>query len=323
MLVSMTDAQALWLHDRVYLGGGNTVGGNRLDDAQIFIYTPSTDVWEHMDTPVFWYTPCSYHSALVLIGGVEVSNEMTTNKLYVWSGQGWEVPQRVLPSMPTPRSCTSALNFNENLLVAGGLDSEEIECAAVEIFNGNLWNTVQSLPRPSYWMRSTVYNGKWCLMGGLEQDKEVFSAPILLLFGSTVQSEASVWTKLTEAPFFDSCSASFGNQLISAGGAIEGDSGIPSSAIHAYSSQNKTWIYAGDMKIAVKSMCAVTLPTGELILFGGIANHLEVSTHVYIGELQGSAVTCSFNCCNYVHKLMTSVLLFLFLISLNSPAIQT
>ena len=275
--------------ESIYVGGGNTVGGNRMDDAQVYIYTPKTDIWENMGTPVFWYTPCSYHSRLVLVGGVEISTEMTTNSLYLWNGQRWELSLDELPSMPTYRSCASALNFDEHLLVAGGLDEQEIECNTVEVFSNHCWKTVQGLPRPSYWMRSTVCNERWYLMGGLEQDKEVFHASITQLLSSSLENKLPVWSKTVDTPLCDSSPAFFGNHLVAVGGAVDNEVGnaMPTSAIHAYSSHSQTWVYAGDMKIALKGSCTVTLPSGELIFFGGIGNQLNVSSHVHIGELKG------------------------------------
>ena len=38
-------AQAVWLKDKVYLGGG-TVSGSKRDEARLYIYSPATDTWD-------------------------------------------------------------------------------------------------------------------------------------------------------------------------------------------------------------------------------------------------------------------------------------
>ena len=47
----MHDAQAVWLGDKLYVGGGQT-SGSRRDAARLYIHTPTTDTWSHIDTPV-------------------------------------------------------------------------------------------------------------------------------------------------------------------------------------------------------------------------------------------------------------------------------
>ena len=54
-------AQAVW---QVYLGGG-TVSGNKRDEARLYIYTPATDTWDVLDTPVYHFALTTYHSQLV------------------------------------------------------------------------------------------------------------------------------------------------------------------------------------------------------------------------------------------------------------------
>ena len=42
--VGMHNAQAVWLGDKLYVGGGDT-SGSRRDAARLYIYTPTTDTW--------------------------------------------------------------------------------------------------------------------------------------------------------------------------------------------------------------------------------------------------------------------------------------
>ena len=103
--VNVGDARAVWLKDKVYMyvGGGVTSGSLR-DRARLYIYTPATNEWTILDTPVYYFTLTTYHSQLVLVGGMEYVGEnfwgVFTNKLWTLCEDGqW---QETLPPMPTP-----------------------------------------------------------------------------------------------------------------------------------------------------------------------------------------------------------------------------
>ena len=68
--VDVGDARAVWLKDKVYVGGGATSGSLR-DHARLYVYTPATDTWSKLDTPVYFFALTTYHSQLVLVGGKE------------------------------------------------------------------------------------------------------------------------------------------------------------------------------------------------------------------------------------------------------------
>ncbi|MCG8621144.1 MAG: hypothetical protein MJE68_03945, partial [Proteobacteria bacterium] len=114
-------AQAVCLKDKVYVGGGVTTESSFRPDARLYIYTPATDEWTTLDTPVYFFALTTYHSQLVLVGGEEYVGEDVlgepTNKLWILSEDGqW---QETLPPMPTPRTDTSAVSHGDHLLVIG------------------------------------------------------------------------------------------------------------------------------------------------------------------------------------------------------------
>ena len=79
--VHMHDAQAVWLWDKLYVGGGVTSGSKRVtvgsnrDAGRLYIYTPTIDTWNRIDTPVYWFALITYHSQLELVGGREYVGE--------------------------------------------------------------------------------------------------------------------------------------------------------------------------------------------------------------------------------------------------------
>ena len=266
--VGMRDAQAVWLGDKLYVGGGWTPGSIR-DAARLYIYSPTTDTWSHINTPVYWFALITYHSQLVLVGGREYVGEETvgpvTNKLWILTEHDqW---RETLPPMTTKRQYASAVEFADNILVAGGWIDGGRYIDIVEVYNGHHWAKAQCLPKPCYWMKSTVLNGHWYLMGGGGQGKEVYYASLDSLVASCQPSEKplpSVWKRLPDVPHHCSSTAVFGNRLIAVGG------GYPlSSSIHAYSPYNQSWVHVGDMPVGIRSTCTAVLPTGELMVIGG------------------------------------------------------
>ena len=100
----MSGAQAVWLGDKLYVGGGFTSGRQR-DNASLYMYTPTTDTWSRINTPVYFYALITYRSQLVLVGGKEYAGEgidgPVTNKLWTLTEHGqW---REILPPMSKNR----------------------------------------------------------------------------------------------------------------------------------------------------------------------------------------------------------------------------
>ena len=292
----MQRAQAVWLEDKLYVGGGVTLG----TVAKLYIYTPSTDTWDEMDTPVYCFALITYHSQLILIGGNECGNRSATNKLRtLTSHDQW---REILPPMTVKRSSASAVEYANNIIVAGGgryidivevaggLDDRWRDIDIAEVYNGHHWTKAQCLPKPCHWMKSTVLSGHWYLMGGDEQGTEVYCTSLASLVASCQLSEdlsPSVWKRLTDVPHKWSSPAVFGSRLIAVGGYP------PTSSIHAYSPHTQSWIHVGDVPVELCATCTVVLPTGRLMVIGG-CSATPWGRRVYQAILNGNVCcTCS------------------------------
>ena len=310
--MGVEDAQAVWLRDKLYVGGGETSGSVR-NDARLYIYTPTTDTWNHIDTPVYWFALITYHSQLVLVGGKDyvgkvrvgpVTNELLTLTEYDRWGE-------TLPPMTTKRQWASAMEFADNILVAGGEDDKGRAIDVVEVYNGHHWAEAQCLPKLCYCMRSTVLNEHWYLMGGGGQGKEVYYASLDSLVASCQPSEKplpTVWNRLPDVPHSYSSTAVFGNRLIAIGG------GYPhSSSTHAYSTHTRSWVHVGDMPVGLTSTCTAVLPTGEMIVIGGDSDTSSFESSVHKASLNGNREWYTILCIchilftpnvsvNYVHQ---------------------
>ena len=261
----MHSAQAVWLGDKLYVGGGWTSGSERDRARLYYIHTPAADTWSRIDAPVYYFALITYHSQLVLVGGREFvgkwSDGPVTNKL--WTLTEHDQWRETLPPMTIKRYRASSVEFADIILVAGGED-DNWRNNVVEVYNGHHWAKAQCLPIPCYEMKSSVLNGHWYLMGGPEQGKEVYYISLDSLVASCRPSEKPVWKRLPDVPHSHSSTAVFGNRLIAVGG------GYPSSSsIHAYSPHTKSWVHVGDMPVRLHSTCTAVLPTGDLMVIGG------------------------------------------------------
>ena len=289
--MSMVYAQAVWLRDKLYVGGGWTKESER-GEARLYIHTLTADTsWSHIDTPVYSFALITYHSQLVLVGGRDFAGEYedgpVTNKL--WTLTEHDQWRKTLPPMTTKRYKASAVEFADNILVAGGEDNNWRNINVVEVYNGHHWAEAQCLPKLCHDMKSTVLNGHWYLMGGKGQGEEVYYASLDSLVASCRPSEKplpSVWKRLSDAPHKHSSTAVFGNRLIAVGG-------VASSSIHAYSPHTQSWVHVGDMPVGLSSTCTAVLPTGDLMVIGGWSSKLESCVHKANLKFNGIIVSCN------------------------------
>ena len=271
--VDVSDAQAVWLKDKVYVGGGMT-SGSRRDWARLYIYTPATDTWNTLATPVYYFGLTTYHSQLVLVGGREYVSENVegepTNKLWTLSENGqWQKP---LPPMPTPCINVSAVSHGDHLLVIG--DDDPTIKVYMYMYNGHHWASAQHLPQQLHSKNSTIFNGRWYLMGTVLHEPQktcVYSASLDSLLASCQTSEtsqpSSLWKRLTNIPSGWCYPAVFGSRLVAVGG---GSTDTIFTSLYAYSSLTQSWVHMADAPISSISIpCAVLLPSNELMIVSG------------------------------------------------------
>ena len=265
----MWNTQAAVIGDNLYVGGGETLDNYR-DDARLYIYSLSGNLWDYMDVPVYRFALTTYHSQLMLIGGWEYVGEMPgvlTNKLWTLSKHD-ELQETLLP-MPTERYSASALGHGDHLIVAGGGGDVPDLLSVVEIYHGKnrQWFSIEPLPAPCSGMKSTVYDEHWYLIGGCGQKQEVYYASIDSLIASCKNLlQNGAWKRLPDTPLECTSAAMFGKRLIIVGGELVS----PSSAVNAYSPSSQSWIHVGDMPAPLSDTCAVVLPSGELMVVGGL-----------------------------------------------------
>ena len=244
---SLIGTQAVCLEDKVYLGGG-----------KLFIYIPTTDTWASKDTPVRGFALVVYHSQLVLVGGLMIDRRSVTNKL--WTLDRHYQLKETLPPMTVRRRWASAVEYSNNIIVAGGRNDQDIHIDIVEVYNGHNWAKAQSLPIACSKMNSAILNGHWYLAGGEGQGEKVYYASLESLIASCQPGGRQLWHRLADAPHMLSILAVFGNRLVAIGHIT--------SSIHVYSPYSRLWVHDGDFAGGASADAAAVLPSGDLMVAG-------------------------------------------------------
>ena len=306
----MQDVQAVVLNNKVYVSPADIVDRTgrcvlKMNTGIICIYDVSGNSWKEIQCATSQHALTVYNKQLVLIGGKDPSTHACTNELRVLQDEelGWTQP---LPPMPTERCNASAAGIGSHLAVAGGhgpVRHYPIPLDTVEIFDSQEWRVAESLPKPSYRMKSVLQDNTWYLMGGRGQGRAVYCTLLNDLIATPNPGiTTSVWKKLPDVPFENSTPAVFMNELIAIGGEVVNrlSSLFPSqytSKIHAYSTSIHSWVHVGDTTLpsedtptAYCSTCATTLPSGELFMVGAVNYPHRISTaHVRCEQvLKGS-----------------------------------
>ena len=274
----MFKAQCISLHGKIYVGGGHSTS----DDLYKLFTSTDLKSWSVFKTPTKYYALTTYHSQVVLIGGVEQNHSYATNK--VWAGvEGI----KSLPPMRTSRHSSSAINTqskHECIVVAGGVEKLDIRLNTVEVFVQEEWSFVQPLPCQCCSIKCNIHDGILYLMGGYGQDNSVFYCKLDSLL-SSLQSNDALW-KTSQVPLYCSSCVTFHHNLVSVGGDSPSKM-YSSSDIHAYSPFTRSWLHVEDLPTRLDSTTSTVISTGELVVIGGRSTMLSLSCKVFKASLKG------------------------------------
>ena len=248
----------------------------------VVVYHIRSDSWNiHSWPPTHYAALTTYHSQLVLIGGVEIGTVVATNGVLVLQEGEWRPS---LPPMTVARHRASAVSSGNLIIVAGGRTSPfPSSTGVVELFNGHSWMMTQPLPVACWDMKIVLLDGELYLGGGVELDREVFRATVQSIVESTENdSQFQVWTTLP--PHLIGSIAGYNDKVLS----LE-EGGRSRAAISAYHPHTQSWVHVEDAPAPIPFLrsSALTLPTGDLMLV----------THdaAWIGQLEG--MECDYCAC--------------------------
>ena len=241
-------------------------------------------------TPTKYYALTTYHSQLVLIGGIKRNESHATNKVWATGGERnvWQIS---LPPMKVSRHSSSAINTKNQteciLIVIGGVEESEkiqatIRLNTVEVFVQEEWSIVQPLPLQCFFIKCNIHDGILYLMGGYGQDNSVFYCKLDSLL-SSLPSNDTLW-ETSQVPLYYSSCVTFHHHLVSVGGDSPSKM-YSSSDIHAYSPLTQSWLYVGDLPIELNYTTSTVISTGELVVIG--EETTSFSCKVFKASLKG------------------------------------
>ena len=273
----------------VVLSGKAYIGVGRLSTNRgcqtVIVYDPQKDSYDTLPP----YT-CKYFSIavlnnqLVVVGGEDIRTNKRTNQLGVWNEQSksWTHP---LPPMTI--ACISpsvATHNNRWLVVMGGVSGDGTYLSRVEILDttgSGQWYQAAPLPQPCYWVRTATIDNMCYVVGGFrrprDSSKKVFNVQLDELVsqavsqpaGASAQPSPSLWMTLPDTPLSYSTALAINGALLAVGG-------WGSTTIYHYQPGSRSWIEAGELPAKRSCCCCTVLPSGELLVAGGLGTDQRV-----------------------------------------------
>ena len=252
--------QSVVIGDTVYFGGDRCT-----------VMKLEQDQWTKLpEYTARFFAMTSLANRLVLVGGYDPRNKKRTNQLAAFESGEWTHPY---PPMNIARDCSTAVSFNNHIIVAGG-DDDKGRTSTVEVLDvaSRRWYIAQSLPNPLSELKSTLIGNTLYLMGGWDHTgitKTVHHVDLNELIAKALSNldTPTLWQTLQEVPLVWSAPLSIGRSLLAVGGQDDRDNS--SSSIHLYQPDTRRWVKVGDLPTARYRCTCSVLPSGEVIVAGG------------------------------------------------------
>ena len=287
----------------VLIGEKVFVAGN--DSHDVISYDTTHDSWYVLEPtcPVKNFGLGAFSGKLITVGGKSDDGKLTSD-VYTFLEEEKKWVNSIKP-MPTPRALPSVVGFQSCIAVCGGRGSSTKEVKRlVEVFDkeASEWYTTGVDPLPASCVSMPVLMIKnTCYFGGnhLSGHKHVLCTHTPLpsignfdaqdgqkpsLNSRSAQKQVA-YTWLPDLPKYGSALASMGGVLLAIGGRENGQS-PPCDSIDAYVPSTKTWVTIGALPRVRYDATAERLPSGEVMLIGGVDGQKSYSKALYIGTLE-------------------------------------
>ena len=272
------------LNGMVYVGdvGGGSAGAK----CHVMEYSPESGEWNKLPrAPVRGFAMTSLNGQLVLVGS---HSAVHGGSITVWdSGRGeWAHPY---PPMPTGRGFSAAVGYQNYLIVACGFTLQCHHMDTVEVLDSSSgrWYTAQPLPVGGNTMSSVVIGDRWYVSSLYWKDNKphIFWAHLPTLISSATSAAhanaASIWQELPTPPVdWPTLLALQGHLLLVGGGGCV-------QKLHRYDPEARQWRECGQLPVAVSGPSCAVLPSGELMVAGGLVKDTSnYSKQLWVGRIQ-------------------------------------
>ena len=266
----------------VLLNGMVYVGGSDCADHNVQQYSPESGDWSKLPyAPVCGFAMTSLNGQLVLVGNHSASDD---DRITVWdSGRGeWAHPY---PPMPTGRSMSAAVDYQNYLIVACGF----IDMDTVEVLDSSSgrWYSAQPLPVGGHKMSSVVVGDRWYVSSfgfWKGSQRHIFWAHLPTLISSATSAAhvnaASIWQELPTPPVDAPTLLALQGHLLLVGGRGYGQK------LHRYDPEARQWRECGQLPVGMAGPSCAVLPSGELMVAGGLVKDIGHSYQMWLGKIE-------------------------------------
>ena len=252
------------------------------DDYLIQQYSPTDDRWYTLPpAPVYYFGMGELNGQLVIVGGMTRQDDVT-GKVHTLNSSTQKWVESIAP-MPTARHSPAVFSQPSCLTVVGGEDQHGTKSSDVEIFmpHTSQWhNTTSPAPSPLYSMTTTVINNK-CFIAKYDSSK-VYQLCVSLQQTTTdsynTPQVITEWTNLCDLPHSRCGLGSINGCLLAVGG---GGWRNTITTTLGFSPFTNTWKTVGELPEPRLYCTTVLLPTGELLIMGGLEGTVSLTKKVW------------------------------------------
>ena len=227
----------------VVLKGKLYFQGEKSRTETVLKYTPISDQWTELPPPpVKHFAIATLKSELLVVGGVNISTDKKSHKILTFDEQSQNWTQSH-PVMLTALTFSTAIGYQDYLIVAGGQISKNAKVANVNVLDiiSNKWKTAQPLPNTDHY-NAVLTEDTLYLVGG--KTKTVLRAHVPTLISGV---ESGMWETIPNTPYYHSSPVIFGDTLLTVGGSDKPYGGNPITSIQKYDPATNRWTGIGDL----------------------------------------------------------------------------
>ena len=271
-------AHAVALKGEVYIGGGFAREDN--NEYIVMRYDPSIEEWFQLPkSTVRRFAMASVKDQLLLAGGVGSSTDI----IQVLDSEGHRWNTQHHPRMPTGRSLSAAVGYQQYLIVACGYPSKD----TVEVLDCSThqWYSAQPMPVGGDFMAAVIVSDYVYISSYYWRDDQphVFSAHLTTLISNATCNTTTgpTWQELPSPPVHDPTLLALQNHLLLVGGSGR------KKELYRYEAEGKKWMVCGELPVGMDTPSCAVLRSGELLVAGGEVEGVgRYSQQVWVGSLE-------------------------------------
>ena len=294
----MSRPQAVWVGEKVYVGGGTFENWEKY---LVFQYNPSRDEWSRLPPhSLRHFAMAQFAGNLITVGGKIDLDVVGMVCRFEEESQKWE---QFLKPMPTARFWLSVATTQSAIVASGGAtgvrDSKFVPCAAVEVYSSETsqWYTADPLPVSCYRMTCIILADTYYLLGGTGANNKPIPTVLYTSLTSFIQKVTSpsprqsaggtsFWKFLPDIPLLMSAAANLSGSLLAVGGG-DSDADLISSAVHVFLPFTNSWfkVTDGDLPEPRYYCTAINLSSNQVLVIAGVVDESKLSKAILMGTI--------------------------------------